>query len=82
MVNEEQVENLGLLIDTCDNYLALASNPYMPITMKADALKVGLENIKNRLREVYDALGGEDVWSQTARPRRRRGESGEQTETA
>jgi hypothetical protein len=58
---EQALEEMGRLIDTTDNYLA-AKNLKLPDSINAEALFGGMEEIKEKLREIYFSLGGEDVW--------------------
>lgn len=69
MTNEEILENLGQIVDTCDNYEMYADGADSPLihrlsdAIRLDALSNGIRDIHASIRELYDALGGEDVWT-------------------
>lgn len=61
-MNPKQLERLGELVDTCDNFLAWMDNPAAPISMKLDAIAIGLGKVRANIKELYTELGGSDEW--------------------
>lgn len=64
-MTEEQLETLGEIIETCLNYKEYGrggSLNMLSLPMRVDALSTGLSDVCNRIRALYLALGGEDVW--------------------
>ena len=59
---KDALERIGLTADSADNYLALAGSA-LPAEDKVSALVHGLTDVRDRLRELYIELGGEDVWA-------------------
>jgi len=60
-MNENQLDNIGQLIDTVENHLALQGD-HMPDSIRANAAKSILSDIRDKLKEIYFEAGGEDVW--------------------
>lgn len=53
----EQLEQIGLLIDKCDNYLA-TTKLRLPPEMTIDSLMTGLKEVRNELFDIYKGNGG------------------------
>jgi hypothetical protein len=61
-MTEDQLDVLEALVDTCDNYLALAGNKMMSGEMRADALRAGLALVREQIKLLYLEAGGVDEW--------------------
>ena len=61
------LEPLGKLIDTCDNYLEYTQGGLtsLPTEMRLNAMSYGLADIRQALYKFYIAHGGVDVWDST-----------------
>lgn len=68
-VDEQTLDVLGRAVDTAENYMEYgthATTPAMarlPEAIRIDALSNGLKALRDTIKELYFALGGEDVWS-------------------
>lgn len=60
-MDENKLEELGLLIDKADNYLALQKAP-LPAPIQIDSLKTGLKEIREEILKIYLSLGGTNEW--------------------
>lgn len=56
-----QLEELGLLSDTCDNLVHAAKLPF-PEAMKLDQSLKGLKDTRDTLRKIYVAIKGVNPW--------------------
>lgn len=69
MTNEEAIDILGRLFDTIENYEEYGDKGQTPLAtsletkVRINALSNGLLEAKEKVKEVYFGLGGEDVWS-------------------
>lgn len=52
---EQQIEEIGLLRDQCDNLLAAASLP-MPPDIHVQGLVHGLKDMRKKLSALYDEM--------------------------
>ncbi len=57
------LEGMSELIDTCENFIALAENKFMTAFMKANALKSGMEEVRDKIKTLYFENGGYGVWA-------------------
>jgi hypothetical protein len=62
MERDELIERLGKLVDTADNYVAASTLPVGPKT-HLEGLKHGMVEVRDEIKKLYFAAGGEDVWS-------------------
>lgn len=56
-MTEGQLEEIGLLIDKCDNYLH-TTMLRLPAEMTIGSLITGLKEVRNDLFEIYKSNGG------------------------
>ena len=59
---EHITEDIGQLVDKCDNFLVYASGgglASLSADIRIDALKIGLEEIREKLDALFLELGGE-----------------------
>ena len=61
MNEDEALEELGQCVDTIDSLAAAMAMP-IPADMHLKALRGSLPGLKQRIKQAYLALGGEDVW--------------------
>ena len=61
-IDDKQLQTLGMLVDKAENYLAWATNPMSPADLKIDAMKTGLTEISEELKELYIELAGDNPW--------------------
>ena len=61
MIDKDKLEELGLLIDKADNYLALQGAP-LPTEIQIDSLKTGLKEVREEILKIYLSLGGTNEW--------------------
>lgn len=61
-MTDELLEQLGMLIDKADNYLALQENHFLPPHARLDAAVKGLVDVRDEMLAFYLGNGGEDVW--------------------
>jgi len=61
-MTDELLEQLGMLIDKADNYLALQENHFLPPHARLDAAVQGLVELRDTLLEMYQEGDGEDWW--------------------
>jgi hypothetical protein len=59
---EQLREQLGRLVDKADNYVAAALLPVSPET-HVEGLSHGMAELRDDIKKLYFAAGGEDVWS-------------------
>lgn len=59
-ITDEQVDEVGGLVDSADNFLALLGNPFMADAAKIDAAKHGLRGLREKAKGIYHELGGEE----------------------
>ena len=62
MMDDVQLDKLGRLADSADNYLALNELP-MPDSIKVDGMKTGLAELSEELKALYVELSGENPWN-------------------
>ena len=61
-MNEEQLDKIGRLVDRCENYIAGTVLP-LPPQMHVDGMKSGFESMRDELKELFFAGGGDkDTW--------------------
>jgi len=60
-ITEEQLEQLGQLVDKADNYLALVTPSS---AMQIEALKQGLTEIRLGLHDLYLTFADDDPWAE------------------
>lgn len=58
---DERIEELGQLVDKCDNLLSATKLPFKP-EAHVEGLTAGIAEMRQEILESYVALGGEDVW--------------------
>ena len=56
-------ESIGLLVDTCDNYLAGENNLFLSDSMKHDMLLTGMRDVRKRLHALVVGATGYDEWA-------------------
>lgn len=63
-MNEKLLEEIGQLIDSAENYMALNEVP-MPLPLKNDGLLQGVVELRDGMRVMYERHGGncDDVWT-------------------
>lgn len=62
-LTESQLRVLGHdIADKADNYLEMAQMPGMPLLLTIDALKQGLEEIRENAHRLYVEVTGENPW--------------------
>jgi len=62
-ITAEQLERLGQMVDTIDNYLTYKTNPYAPALMKIGAYEHGLVQLRKDLKRLYVEMGGDpETW--------------------
>lgn len=59
----DNVEEIGRLADTADNYIAATSLP-LPASFHVEQLKAGLKDISARLKQIYVNVTGENPWEE------------------
>lgn len=59
-ITEEQIEEIGGLVDSAENFLALFQNGFMPDAMKIDGARCGFETLRDKAKKIYHDLGGEE----------------------
>lgn len=57
----EAIENIGEMVDTIDNLIAATSLPMTP-QFHLENLIENLRDLREKARETYIALGGDDEW--------------------
>ena len=62
MEKDDAFEELGQCIDTLENLIAAMTIP-LPADLHVESLKDTLPELKERIKQAYFGLGGEDVWS-------------------
>lgn len=65
---DELIEEVGQAFGSANNYLALDGNHMMSDKMKLGAFRTGLKEAAEKLKKIYFALGGEDVWFDNPEP--------------
>ena len=66
MMDSINIEEIGELADTADNYRMYATDDMarLPVDMRLDALLRGFTEVRDKLREFYIAGGGDPTtWS-------------------
>jgi hypothetical protein len=67
-ITDEQLERIGQLADKADNFLTYADSAHgfaasLSTTMRFEALKTGLTELRDELRAAVVEIGGEDPWN-------------------
>jgi hypothetical protein len=65
--DDDQLERLGQLIDTADNYLAAASLR-LPAAMHVEGLTAGIRELRAEILAIYLDAGGENHWADRDEP--------------
>lgn len=60
-ITEDQIEQIGQLVETADNLVAASKLP-LPTAMIAEQSIIGLRGLVKELRALVVALSGEDPW--------------------
>ena len=62
--NKALLEDLGLLVDKAENYMALSELALPPFT-EIDGLRQGVVELRDELRKLYEKQGGscEETWT-------------------
>jgi hypothetical protein len=60
-ITDEQLDDLGKLADTADNYAA-AAKLRLPDSLHREALTKGMEIISEALKNLYKQISGENPW--------------------
>lgn len=66
-MSAKSLDELGGIIDTCDNFLMYYTNEVASyhLAMRFEALGTGLTRVRAALHELYTVCGGEDIWTET-----------------
>jgi hypothetical protein len=62
-ITDEQLEELGRLVDQANNLAAASQLPVRP-GIHIKGLRGGLESIGEALRKLYVEISGDDHWSE------------------
>jgi hypothetical protein len=68
-ISYDQLDRIGRLADTADNFLQYAEGPFanaVPAAIRFDALRVGLTKLREDLKALVVEVGGEDPWGDAA----------------
>lgn len=60
-ITPEQLDTLGRLADTAENYAAASRLP-MPPAFHVEQLRAGLEDLAAQIKQVYVVIAGENPW--------------------
>lgn len=60
-ITPEQLDALGQIADSCDNYAGAAKLP-LPPAMHAEQLKIGMERLSERIKQLHYDISGENPW--------------------
>lgn len=58
---DDSLETVGQLVDKCENYMSATELP-LPPHIHVQGLSAGMKELRDRMKELYFQLGGEDVW--------------------
>lgn len=61
-ITNEQLEELGRIVDKASNYDAATKLP-VSLHIHAQGMKAGLQELHSDLRSLYVAIAGEDPWA-------------------
>lgn len=62
-MNEEQLEEIGLIADKLDNCIAMLANPMVPAHLHIDCLKSLLPEYSERLKTIVKQSTKSNPWS-------------------
>jgi hypothetical protein len=60
-ITDEQLEQIGLLADKANNFTGAAQLP-LPPKMHVEQLSIGMADIRDELRGLYQAITGDNPW--------------------
>ena len=60
-LTEDQLEDIGRIADTADNYHA-ASKMQLPASLHIECLRTGMEAISEQLKAIYVSVSGANPW--------------------